>query len=95
MSGRQTKATNRQIRKAFGDEALDTIARLQNDVRALEEDNFKRVHAECTARLELAKQQRAYIDSEIRKAALTAHDNLNAFARMPWWRRWWWVVSGR
>ena len=95
MSGRQTKATNRQIRKAFGDEALDTIARLQNDLNALDETLNKRITTERTHRLELAQRQQAYVDNAVRETQVLAADRLNAFARMPWWRRLWWIVSGR
>jgi hypothetical protein len=85
MNGAQTKATKRQIRKAFGDEALDTIAHLVTQLRALEQA----IHAERMHRLDLAKEQRAYVDQadtrqQYRLMDLERLRNRGFFGRLRW-----------
>lgn len=49
------------------------------------------VTEEATSRFTLAKEQRAYVDSEIEKLRRA----FLAFRDTSWWQRWAWVVFGR
>lgn len=97
MSATAVKATNRTIRKAFGAEAVEIInkqaeAIATNYAKGLELE--KAIGQERSHRLELAAEQRRYVDSSDRILAgsisvLERKINRGFFGRL------FWLVTGR
>lgn len=85
MRSSTVKATRRDIRKAFGPDALELTTALAEHTRTLE----ALVDAERTHRLDLAKEQRAYVDQADtqlmrRLTALERIVRLGFFGRLRW-----------
>lgn len=92
------KATNRQIRRAFGSEAVDAITSRDQEIRAT-----ARVTMDLDARVSTSEQRLTALGQQ--------HDRLNErfesaqreleqriqsyFARLPWYRRLRLIVRGR
>jgi hypothetical protein len=81
MNGAATKATNRQIRKAFGAEALQYISDLELKITALE----RALEAEARLRTEADTFQLAKVGA----LKLAFGD----FRQQPFWRRWLWALG--
>lgn len=83
----ERKATNRDIRRAFGPEALAAIRSIQDGI----DDNRTAVYRERADRLELAKEQRSYVDGLER----TINQRLDAFTTRGFVARLRWLFLGR
>jgi len=92
MRAAARKATNRELRRAFGSEAVDTIGEMVKTINRQGEAIVgigEAVSKERTHRLELAKEQRDYVDGEDRRltyriAYLERLSCRGFFGRLKW-----------
>lgn len=91
MNGATVKAKNRELRKAFGAEALDHIAGLGTRIDALEGTVTALFNSERTLRHEADTRVTSDLTLQIR----ALEQALTAFRTAPWYRRAWWLVTGR
>lgn len=85
------------------DERIDAICTTFDGALAILEAKLRDgVNQERTHRLDLAKEQRSYVDgalAELRRSTVASDDYLGARLRrlesLTFWHRLWWLLSGR
>ncbi len=91
MRGSAVKARSREIRKAFGAEALDALATLDARIGALEGSITTAFNAERTLRYEADTR----VTEDLTRQLRALEQALTAFRTAPWYRRAWWLLTGR
>lgn len=96
MHGAAVKRKNREIRKAFGAEALAYITDIETRLNALGQDVGTRLDTWGRAldtRLAAERHFRAEADARQNEHRLALERELTAFRTMPWYRRWVWALG--